>query len=186
MTLNFVSHCLTIIAFSIWAMAAAGPLHPQAAGDQKQNQQDTSGKIVSAKTTLLADEEVVEARRLLDQLGYWINSEVTGSEEARKDASLRHALTAFQKVESRPRTGVLTQLELIALRAARKPRPLEPGFPHKEEIPGFAAQPRIDLSVLGSRRRSLSTALLGSTAEAISRTAPCPVLVVHPQEREFR
>jgi N-acetylmuramoyl-L-alanine amidase len=132
MTLNFMSHCLTIIAFSIWAMAAAGPLHPQAARDQKQNQQDSSGKIVSAKTVLLSDEEVIEARRLLDQLGYWINSEVTGSEEARKDASLRHALTAFQKVEGCPLTGVLTQLELLALRAARKPRPLEPGFPHIE------------------------------------------------------
>lgn len=54
-----------------------------------------------------------------------------------------------------------------------------------EEIPRMAAEQRVDLIVMGSRRRSISSALLGSTAEAICRTAPCPVLVVHSNEREF-
>jgi nucleotide-binding universal stress UspA family protein len=35
----------------------------------------------------------------------------------------------------------------------------------------------IDLIVMSSRRRPYAAALLGSTAEAVSRTAPCPVLV---------
>jgi len=35
----------------------------------------------------------------------------------------------------------------------------------------------IDLIVMSSRRRPYAAALLGSTAEAVARTAPCPVLV---------
>lgn len=41
----------------------------------------------------------------------------------------------------------------------------------------------INLIVMQSRRRPYAAALLGSTAEAISRTAPCPVLVTHPDEK---
>lgn len=48
-----------------------------------------------------------------------------------------------------------------------------------------AATQRVDLIVMRSRRRPLAAALLGSTAEAVSRTAPCPVLVTHPQEVEW-
>lgn len=48
-----------------------------------------------------------------------------------------------------------------------------------------AAKRRVDLIVMRSRRRPHAAALLGSTAEAICRTAPCPVLVTHPQEREW-
>ncbi len=48
-----------------------------------------------------------------------------------------------------------------------------------------AAERRVDLIVMRSRRRPLAAALLGSTAEAICRTAPCPVLVTHPREREL-
>lgn len=36
-----------------------------------------------------------------------------------------------------------------------------------------------------SRRRPLRAALLGSTTESVYRTAPCPVLVVHPDQREW-
>ena len=35
------------------------------------------------------------------------------------------------------------------------------------------------------RRRPFAAALLGSTAEAVSRLAPCPVLVMHADEREW-
>jgi nucleotide-binding universal stress UspA family protein len=48
-----------------------------------------------------------------------------------------------------------------------------------------AANLHIDLIVMCSRRRPVAAALLGSTAEAICRTAPCPVLVTHPNEREW-
>ena len=43
----------------------------------------------------------------------------------------------------------------------------------------------IDLIVMRSRRRPHRAALLGSTAETVCRSAPCPVLVMHNDEQEF-
>jgi nucleotide-binding universal stress UspA family protein len=48
-----------------------------------------------------------------------------------------------------------------------------------------AAEHHIDLIVVSSRRRPVAVAMLGSTAEAVCRTAPCPVLITHPSEREW-
>lgn len=48
-----------------------------------------------------------------------------------------------------------------------------------------AARQRVDLIIIRSRRRPVAAGLLGSTAEAICRTAPCPVLVTHPHEHEW-
>ncbi|HEU4876111.1 MAG TPA: universal stress protein [Pyrinomonadaceae bacterium] len=48
-----------------------------------------------------------------------------------------------------------------------------------------AAKHEVDLIVMRSRRRPRAAALLGSTAETVFRTAPCSVLVTHPQEREW-
>ena len=42
-----------------------------------------------------------------------------------------------------------------------------------------------DLIVMRSRRRPHAAMLLGSTAQKVSRTAPCPVLVTHPNEVEW-
>jgi nucleotide-binding universal stress UspA family protein len=52
-----------------------------------------------------------------------------------------------------------------------------------EVIAQIAAEQRADLILLRSRHRPLSATFLGSTAETLCRTAPCPVLVTHPQER---
>lgn len=52
-------------------------------------------------------------------------------------------------------------------------------------IANEAAKRNVDLIVMRSRRRPHAAALLGSTAETVSRTAPCPVLVTHPSEREW-
>ena len=54
-----------------------------------------------------------------------------------------------------------------------------------EGITREAAERRVDLIVIRSRRRPHVAAILGSTAEAVCRIAPCPVLVTHPREREW-
>ena len=54
-----------------------------------------------------------------------------------------------------------------------------------ETISNEAATCGIDLIVMRSRRRPHRAALLGSTAESVSRTAPCPVLVMHADERDW-
>ena len=72
-------------------------------------------------------EEFAEARQRLAELGYWLKED-----ESKEDASFRHALIAFQKIESRARTGKLTREELAALRAAKSPKPRETGYAHIE------------------------------------------------------
>ena len=54
-----------------------------------------------------------------------------------------------------------------------------------ETITRQAAIYGVDLIVMRSRRRPHRAALLGSTAESVSRAAPCPVLVMHTDERDW-
>lgn len=61
--------------------------------------------------------DILEAEKLLAGLGYWI-LKVDG----KADASTRHAITAFQKVEGRKRTGVLSSADMEALRIASPPQ----------------------------------------------------------------
>jgi nucleotide-binding universal stress UspA family protein len=75
------------------------------------------------------------------------------------------------------------------LRAGRGPLPhwealVVAGDP-ADSIPRVAAERGVDLIAMRSRRRPYAAALLGSTAESLCRTAPCPVLVTHQQEREW-
>lgn len=54
------------------------------------------------------------------------------------------------------------------------------------EITEHARQQGVDLIVIGTHGRSaIAHALLGSTTERVVRHAPCPVLVVRQQERDF-
>jgi hypothetical protein len=75
----------------------------------------------------LGREEIREAERRLNDLGYW-----TGVVDGTWDLLSRHALVAFQKVEGRTRTGLLTRGELQVLRGAARPLPLEGGPAHVE------------------------------------------------------
>jgi len=64
------------------------------------------------------------------------------------------------------------------------------GVVGQDEDPGkaisdHAAEHKVDLIVMRSRRRPHRAALLGSTAESVSRTAPCAVMVTHADEREW-
>lgn len=54
-----------------------------------------------------------------------------------------------------------------------------------EQIMMQAQKERADLIIMRSRRRPHRAALLGSTAESVCRSAPCPVLVMHSDEHEF-
>ena len=55
-----------------------------------------------------------------------------------------------------------------------------------EAIVQYAKDHPIDLIVMGTHgRRALAHLLMGSVAERVVRTAPCPVLTVRHPEREF-
>jgi len=54
------------------------------------------------------------------------------------------------------------------------------------EIAGYAKARGIDVIIMGTHGRGLvSHFLLGSVAEKVVRTAPCPVLTVRPSEHDF-
>lgn len=61
----------------------------------------------------------------------------------------------------------------------------EEGRDPAESITLEAGERGVDLIVMRSRRRPVAAALLGSQAEAVTRSAPCSVLVTHPHEREW-
>jgi nucleotide-binding universal stress UspA family protein len=55
-----------------------------------------------------------------------------------------------------------------------------------DEIVTFAKTMAADLIVMGTHcRAGVSHLLMGSVAERVIRTAPCPVLTVRHPEREF-
>jgi lipoprotein-anchoring transpeptidase ErfK/SrfK len=68
-----------------------------------------------------------EAETLLSQLGYWVMKA-----DGKTDASTKHALTAFQKVEGLKRTGVLNDATHERLRTASRPVPKHFGAAHVE------------------------------------------------------
>jgi lipoprotein-anchoring transpeptidase ErfK/SrfK len=114
-------------AFALLVVANSGAAQDPQPGQQSGNQQSSQVKKTKRPVQALSDQEISEARELLDRLGYWVNLEATGN-----DVSLRHALIAFQKIEGLKRIGVLTRDELEALRVARRPQALENGYPHVE------------------------------------------------------
>lgn len=82
-------------------------------------------------------------------------------------------------------SSLLEHLNPSDLMGARWRAMVAPAEDVGEEIMRQAQLERVDLIVMRSRRRPHRAALLGSTAESVSRSAPCPVLVMHNDEREF-
>jgi nucleotide-binding universal stress UspA family protein len=69
--------------------------------------------------------------------------------------------------------------------AARTVLNTQVGSPHRE-IVRYATEHQVDLIVLGTHGRGpLGHMLLGSVAERVVRTAPCPVLTVRHPQRGF-
>ena len=55
-----------------------------------------------------------------------------------------------------------------------------------EHVSAIIAEQDIDLIVMGTRdREGVARVLIGSVAEKVVRSAPCPVLTVHHPEHEF-
>ncbi len=100
---------------------------PQPPAAQQKSKQPATKPKNSVTKPELSEEEVNEARQMLGALGYWVNLEAQG-----QDVTMKHALIAFQKIEGRPRTGVLTKAEIEALRNGRRPQARESGYPHIE------------------------------------------------------
>ncbi len=85
-------------------------------------------------------------------------------------------------------TTVRERLLSIAARDKTKPTlefHLRSGTAHAE-IRRFAREQRTDLIVMGTHGRTgVSRAVMGSVAEIVVRTAPCPVLTVRKRPREY-
>jgi len=77
--------------------------------------------IATSASSVFAQKQKVnmlEIEQRLNDLGYWI-TKVDG----RSDDSTRQAILAFQKVEGRKRTGVMSAADLELLQTAQKPTP---------------------------------------------------------------
>jgi lipoprotein-anchoring transpeptidase ErfK/SrfK len=81
----------------------------------------------ASKHAAITATDIREAEQLLSGLGYW-----TGAIDGKMDTASRNALVAFQKVEGRQTTGLLTRSELEALQNATRPSPIESGYAHVE------------------------------------------------------
>jgi nucleotide-binding universal stress UspA family protein len=89
---------------------------------------------------------------------------------------IEHATTAAQ-------TALEERAARLRDRVQVGPVQLEVGDP-RDEIDRVAAEIGADLIVMGTHgRRGVRRLLLGSVAESVVRTAPCPVLTVRPKKK---
>lgn len=93
-----------------------------------------------------------------------------------------------ERILSRNEEAAKRYLEGIAAILTNETRHLtvrtEVGIPHIA-IARVAAEERVDLIVMATRGRGfLGRAVVGSVADRVSRTAPVPLLMIHPQEHE--
>ncbi len=99
---------LLIVAFALSAAAYSAAT---------QDQQNSPANKTKQPARTLSEQEILEARELLDMLGYWVDLDATGN-----DVTLRHALIAFHRnIDNLAQTGssqsvsraVLTNRHLI-------------------------------------------------------------------------
>jgi peptidoglycan hydrolase-like protein with peptidoglycan-binding domain len=83
--------------------------------------------LTASAATMAQKVSVLDAEKRLAELGYWIDRA-----DGKADASTRHAIMAFQKVEGLKRTGVLTPAVYEKLMAASKPTAKYDGGAHVE------------------------------------------------------
>jgi peptidoglycan hydrolase-like protein with peptidoglycan-binding domain len=95
--------------------------------DSNASDKTPSAAVAGSNDKIIGRQQILEAEQRLATLGYW-----TGPIDGVLDEVSRQALVAFQKVEGRKRTGVLTTDELQALRTGSRPLPLYSGAAHVE------------------------------------------------------
>jgi lipoprotein-anchoring transpeptidase ErfK/SrfK len=101
----------------------AVPAVPTTRPGRQRNLKSANSPALAPLTTNM----IVEAEQRLSDLGYWI-----GTPHGVFSAQDRQALIAFQKVQTRKRTGRLSPEDLKALRSATRPGPVEAGYQHIE------------------------------------------------------
>ena len=117
---------------------------------------------------------------------------------ARTFGASLHVLHVMENPFLRPTPGDLYVLKAAAVRHLTEPitdddraalhavATLETSDNPAEEIVKFAAGHDIGLIVMGTHgRTAMARLLMGSVAETVVRTAPCPVLTVRHPEHEF-
>ncbi len=108
---------LTLAGREIYAQQRPASASRQATPRQKKSPLENA----------LSKAEIYQAESQLADLGYW-----TGPIDGLLDGDSKHALIAFQKLQGRKRTGVLTREEVAALLTAKAPPAREPGYAHVE------------------------------------------------------
>ena len=91
-----------------------------------------------------------------------------------------------RELEEAARKQLDTALSRVPSRAPKPVARVVTSNTTAEAIVTYAREARVDLIVIGTHGRGgMSRLLLGSVAERVVRTAPCPVLTVHHPERDF-
>jgi len=107
------------------------------------------------------------------------------SDKARTDMATEFPLGLQESVEEAIRERLLTIVTPQEKKEFKPEFELRGGTPYVE-IVRYAREHDIDLIVMGTHGRGfVAHVVMGSVAEKVVRTAPCPVLTVHTPEREF-